>query len=371
MTNVPPEHAVQREISVLLIEDDDDHAALITSYFRAANKLRGRLQRVNGLAEGRAHLRAPWPDVLLLDLGLADSQGLDTLRRLMALAPTSAVVVLTALEEEIELGAQALRMGAQDYLVKSQLSPVMLERSIGYARERSALVSELKVANNRLTEFAAAAAHDLSAPLRHISAYIDLVKRDMKDQLPPHVAKDLSQVATSARKLHSLVNGLLALARSGSAVSDRRPTAVRELVAEAVQRLQADIAQQGATVHLPQGEEAVEVDADLIVAALQNLIGNAIKYVDGVAPEVHIGTERAGGELIISVRDNGIGIAPEHQERIFAPLGRLHSESEYAGSGIGLATCRNIVAAHGGRVWVESAPGEGSRFYIALPTTSA
>jgi light-regulated signal transduction histidine kinase (bacteriophytochrome) len=138
------------------------------------------------------------------------------------------------------------------------------------------------------------------------------------------------------------------------------------VLGRALADLQVALEESGAVVtHDPL--PAVAADASQMAQLLQNLIGNALKFRGAAAPRVHVSARRQEGEWRLAVRDNGIGIEPEYAERIFAIFQRLHTRDRYPGSGIGLAICRKITARHGGRIWVESGPGEGATFCFTLP----
>jgi len=146
------------------------------------------------------------------------------------------------------------------------------------------------------------------------------------------------------------------------------PTSCHEIVARAMANLAVAIKESGAVVS-PDGLPTVPADGSELTQVFQNLIGNAIKFRSERRPEVRIAAERRGDEWLFSVRDNGIGIPAEFTGKIFVIFQRLHGRDKYAGTGIGLSICKKIVERHGGRIWVESEPGNGSTFYFTLPAT--
>jgi light-regulated signal transduction histidine kinase (bacteriophytochrome) len=168
-------------------------------------------------------------------------------------------------------------------------------------------------------------------------------------------------------RMQALISDLLAYSRVGSRGGEVERVELDAVLRRIVEStLAAAIDESGATVTadpLP----AVKGDAVQLGQVLQNLVANAIKFRGSEAPRVHLSAEREAGEWVISVRDNGIGISPEHAQRIFVIFQRLHSRGDYAGTGIGLAICKKIVERHGGRIRVEPAPEGGSDFRFTLP----
>jgi light-regulated signal transduction histidine kinase (bacteriophytochrome) len=167
--------------------------------------------------------------------------------------------------------------------------------------------------------------------------------------------------------MKQLIEDLLAYSRVGTRGRELRPVASRLVLEKALTNLRGAIEANGAVVThdvLPE----VNVDDTQILQLLQNLIGNAIKFrKKDEAPRIHVGAEDAGGEWRFCVADNGIGIEPQYFDRIFMVFQRLHTHDEYAGTGIGLAICKKVIDRHDGRIWVESTPGQGSKFYFTLP----
>jgi light-regulated signal transduction histidine kinase (bacteriophytochrome) len=163
-----------------------------------------------------------------------------------------------------------------------------------------------------------------------------------------------------------LIDDLLAYSRVATQTRPLELTDCEQLLAQALSNLEVAIKENDALIthdSLP----TVMADSTQLVGVFQNLIGNAIKFRTNERPLVHISAEKTGDKWIFSVRDNGIGIAQEYNERIFTIFSRLHTQAEYPGTGIGLAICKKIVERHGGRIWVESQPGKGSTFLFSLP----
>jgi len=225
---------------------------------------------------------------------------------------------------------------------------------------------ELARSNADLQHFAYIASHDLQEPLRMVSSYLQLLERRYKEQLDTDAREFIAYAVDGATRMQALINALLSYSRVGTRGKPFEPTDCSMILERALDNLKVAIEESNAVVtHDPL--PTVMADDVQLTQVFQNLIGNAVKFHGERPPQVHIGARRGKGEWIFSVRDNGIGIDPQHFERIFMIFQRLHSQDEYPGAGIGLAVCKKIVERHGGRIWVESQPGEGSTFYFTIP----
>jgi PAS domain S-box-containing protein len=230
-------------------------------------------------------------------------------------------------------------------------------------RERTA---ELKRSNEDLQQFAYVASHDLQEPLRVVSNFTQLLSRRYRGKLGADADEFIGFTIDGCQRMQQLISDLLSYCRVDTAGAFKRVD-LNEALEQALANLALAIEESGATIvhdELP----AVEGDRIQIVQLLQNLVGNAIKFRDKRPPVVTIGARRDGDFWTFFVRDNGIGLDPKHAERIFVIFQRLHGRGEYKGTGIGLSICKKIVERHGGRMWVESQPGEGSAFHFTLPT---
>ena len=233
--------------------------------------------------------------------------------------------------------------------------------------ENKLMQLELKRANQDLEQFAYSASHDLQEPLRSIKIFSQLLSDRYGNKLEARALEFLGHVCASASRMEMLVRDLLAYTQAS--MVDKAPEEVdaNEAVEAALSNLAGAIAETAAKVDfdpLP----SVRVHAIQLQQVFQNLISNAIKYHrTGVSPVVHITARRENEGWLFSVIDNGIGIEPEFQERIFGLFKRLHTGNEYSGTGIGLALCQRIVERHNGRIWVESEPGAGSSFHFTVP----
>jgi PAS domain S-box-containing protein len=239
------------------------------------------------------------------------------------------------------------------------------ERKRAEEKLRLAL-ADLGRSNKDLEQFAYVASHDLQEPLRMVSSYTQLLARRYQGQLDASANKFIAYAVDGANRMQRLIEDLLAYSRVGTRARGFKPTDCTAVLSQALANLSAAIEKSGAVVtHGPL--PTVVHDNLLLVQLFQNLIGNAVKFHVEMPPRIHVSAEQKGDEWVLAVRDNGIGIDPQYAERIFTIFQRLHTNEEYAGTGIGLAICKKIVERRGGRIWVESQPGTGSTFYFTVP----
>jgi signal transduction histidine kinase len=358
---------------VLMIEDNLADARLIREMLADASA-DVRLDHAASLAAGLARLAERNPDALLLDLGLPDSQGMDTFLAAHAHAPNLPVVVLTGVNDE-STGSRAVAEGAQDYLVKGQVDGNGLVRAILYAIRRHALheevqliATELERRNAELSAFTYSVSHDLKEPLRTIEAFSQFVIEDYAERMDEQGRDYLTRMAAAAARLKQMIDDLLLLSRAGQAPDRVSSISVRDVVQEVVGAFDSRIRDREARVEVVNDLPPVLADGPRVEQIFGNLISNGLKFNHEKAPVVEVGFAAAeDGIGTFYVRDNGIGIDPRYGERIFQVFQRLHRREEYEGTGAGLAIVKRAVEALGGRVWFNSEPGAGTTFYVSLP----
>jgi PAS domain S-box-containing protein len=232
--------------------------------------------------------------------------------------------------------------------------------------ERKRAEEELARSNKELEQLAYVASHDLQEPLRMVTSYVQLLARRYRGKLDGDADEFIGFAVDGATRMQQLINDLLTYSRVGTRGREFEPTDCEIILGQALENLQIAIEEKRALVtHDPL--PTILADNVQLGQLFQNLIGNAIKFQGPESPHVHVSASRNENGWVLSVRDNGIGIAPEYAERIFVIFQRLHTREKYPGTGIGLAVCKKIVERHGGRIWVESKPGKGAAFYFTLP----
>lgn len=225
----------------------------------------------------------------------------------------------------------------------------------------------LERANEELKRFAYVSSHDMKEPLRMVVLYNQLLARRYKGRLGADADDYIRFSVEAAKRMTALIEGILSLTSLDSEPPPNSPTDLNAVVREVTENLKAKILETGARVDFDSLPRLPIARAHAI-QLFQNLLSNALNYSKpAIPPEVSIRARNDGREWIISVTDNGIGIAPEYFEKIFLMFQRLHTREAFPGSGIGLATCKKIVEGFGGRIWVESAPGQGATFFFTSP----
>jgi signal transduction histidine kinase len=362
-------------LAIGLVEDNPGDARLIQEMLRQASVAPFRVDWLSRLDALLAHLEQESFDVLLLDLGLPDSQGLATFHRVHGRVPKIPIIIFSGATDE-ELAAEAVAHGAQDYLVKGEIDAFLLKRAIRYAIERKRGESEIQELLNELREavrvrdtFLAIAAHELKTPLTALQLQIRLLQKSDGRTCATMSAEQLEHavemIARQTTRLHALIENFLDVVNisSGRIDLDREAVDLRNVVRDIV-----------AHDYLTRSGPEIVIDAQEVVGlwdrvrlecVVANLVSNAVKFGEGKPIGISVSCDGSVARVVVT--DQGIGIAAQEQARIFEKFARAVSERHYGGFGLGLWVVRQIVEAHGGSIRVDSEAGKGSTFVVELP----
>lgn len=313
--------------------------------------------------------------IVALILGVVGAAGVTSLGIVFAVSTSRPILDLTKATERLAGGDLEHRVKvtrtdeigslANSFNAMSEELERVIREHVQAEKELKRYSGELKRSNEELQHFAYVASHDLQEPLRMISSYLQLIKRRYKGRLDADADEFIDYAVDGASRLQTMINGLLEYSRVDRSGKSLEPADCGVILERAITNLKVAITESSAVItHDPL--PTVMADDTQLLHVFQNLIANAIKFRGNEPPHIHISVTRNENEWTFSVRDNGIGIDPEYNERLFNIFKRLHGR-EYPGIGLGLSICKKIINRHGGKIWVESEPGKGATFYFTIP----
>ena len=363
---------MDRPVTILLVEDNPGDRRLIHEMLAEAGSITFDVQYADRLQAAMEHLGQNGVEVILLDLGLPDSQGLETLRKVYARVTRMPIVVLTGLNDET-IGVQAINEGAQDYLIKGQVDTQLLTRTIRYAMERKQaeererrLQLQLNLSNRlaSLGLMVEGIAHEINNPLASVIGFAQMLR---DEDIPDSAREDVETVCDNAQRVADIMTNLLAFARQQKL--QRTCVSVNDIVMAALNMRARPLEGDNIAIvtRLDPALPSTMADATLLQQAFLNLIINAeteMKLAHGKG-NLLIMTELLDDAIRVSFRDDGPGIAEANLTHVFDPFFSTRGVGQ--GRGLGLSVCYGIITDHNGRIEVESQPGNGCVFSVELP----
>lgn len=350
---------------ILIVDDSEDDRAVIRRLLNRS-PYDCTFDEAVSLEDAQALLSNNTYDCALIDYQLPGFSGLDVVTKLLdgdAHQFMGAIMVTGQGSES--LAVDALKAGVDDYLVKSDLNESSIYRAVRNSLTAAQTRKQAAEHRKALENFSGLVAHDLLSPLSTVLGFLDLTLLEHRDKMPHSAVENLEYASTSGRYMADMIKGLLAYAKSGQIESDMETVDLTALAHEGLTMCSAVVRDASASVEISALPKAT-VNVNEFIQLFQNLIANAIKHSDRSSPHIEIFDASHGETVLIAVKDDGPGIKTSALDKIFDPLERASSTTE--GLGLGLALCKKIVAAAGGRIWCESEVRHGAIFYIELPT---
>jgi len=371
----------EKTLQVLLVEDNAGDVRLLREMFSKERVDSFELTHCLRMGEAERHLAKGGVDIVLLDMGLPDGHGLDTVRRAHAAAPGVPMIVLTGLDDEA-LAGEAMKEGAQDYLIKGQIENRALPRALRHAIERHRMQTETDLIRIHQIqfkdEFLSHVSHELRSPLSAIRQFVTILLDGLAGELQPEQQEYMGIVLRNVKQLQSMISDLLEVTgvQAGKLMIEAQCSSVADAVAYAVATLQGAATAKGITLSfdIPCRLPSVCAVPMRIRQILIILLDNAIKFTPANG-EVRVQArifDQDPSLVVLEVSDSGCGISPDMTERIFE---RLFQSSDLSlegrkGLGLGLYICKDLVTRQGGQIWAKSAPEKGSVFSVTLPVFS-
>ncbi|OGS46227.1 MAG: hypothetical protein A2539_03020 [Elusimicrobia bacterium RIFOXYD2_FULL_34_15] len=364
------------DINILIVEDNPGDFKLVSDMLKRHINQSFKISSAVLIKDALEILQKEKFDVILLDINLPDSRGLEGLEKITNQSKSYPVIMLTGLDDE-NFGMEAVKMKASDYLVKGQITENLLIRSIRYAIERKHGEEMLKAKNFELleidkkkTEFVSMVAHDLRTPLTSIMGFADSLTNSKLKLTEEQKVIFIGYIQEESRRLGRLISDFLDISNieEGKLELKKQKTDIKPIICKTIDMFKMDVKDIQFKIEFENDLPEVDIDYDRIRQVLQNIIGNAIKYSPAKSI-INIALKRKFNEVQTMISDQGPGIANEEKLKIFEKFYRVdsHISRLELGTGLGLAISKAIIKRHGGRIWVEDNMPTGSCFIFTLP----
>jgi signal transduction histidine kinase len=371
----------EKALQVLVVEDNAGDVRLLREMFRGETPGSFELTHLLRMSEAEIHLAKGGVDITLLDMGLPDGHGLDTVRRAHAAAPGVPLIILTGLDDEA-LAAEAMTHGAQDYMIKGQIESRALPRALRHAIERHRMQTETDLNRTHQMqfkdEFLSHVSHELRSPLTAVRQFVSILLDGLAGEVNAEQRQYLEIVLRNVKQLHSMINDLFEVSgiQAGKLKIELQCTSVADAIAYTLSTLQGAAAAKGIILSsdIVSTLPLVCADPARVRQILVILVDNATKFTPtngAVKVQVRI-FEEDPNFLLVEVTDSGCGIDPDMTERIFERLFQASDPAlaDHNGLGLGLYICKDLITRQGGKIWARSAPGQGSVFSLTFPIFS-
>jgi len=351
---------------VLIVDDNADLRQYLAGLLAPEYEITVAVDGVAALESIAAHK----PNIVVSDVMMPRVDGFELVRRLREDPATAAIpVILLSARAGEESAIDGLDAGADDYLVKPFSARELLARVHTHAqlaRLRQEWIEQLERANRELDAFSYSVSHDLRAPVRAIEGYAHVLAEEFGNVLNTGGRGHIDRILDGTKRMSTIIEALISLALVGRAPLQREIVDLSSLAAGVIEELRQADPDHKASVHVESGMLA-QGDAKLLNVALVNLFSNAWKFTAHTTTPAIQFVRHSTAEFTFIVRDNGVGFDMQRAAQLFAPFQRLHNASDFAGTGIGLATVQRVIERHGGRIWAQAEPGHGAAFYFSLP----
>jgi len=349
---------------ILIIDDSEDDTELYRRLLMKSQLTTWTIHVCSDGESGLEQIKNHSFDCVLLDYSLPGDDGIEILKSLKGTHRYTPVIMLTGQGNE-NIAVSAIKAGAQDYISKSEMTVLSLDRAISSAI--SAIQASEKINNQKqeLEQFAKVLAHDLKQPAHSICALLNIIEQEYSSSLPEQVSSKLSLVAKTSNQMYNLINALSSYASLELPQPKLELCCFNEVIENACNNLYQPILDKQAIIQVD-SLPTLPLIPPLAVQLIQILINNALLYNNN-RPVIEISADKVEQHWQITLLDNGIGIEHAFIDKVFEPLTRLHSNAQYQGTGLGLATAKRIVNHHLGNIWCESEPKQGTKFFINLP----